>query len=178
MAKSKINYDPDVFEITDDYYTEEVPGKGLGVFANRDFVPGEIVLYIPGVITNIDSEGGSSYCMEIQRKGYVIEPYYPGALVNHSCNPNCELKADENQCWITAIAHIRTGQELSYDYGWNLSDLDFDDIKRCRCGSLNCRGFMLAAEDIESYLKMRMKRLDKSKASKPQKRKKKATAKT
>lgn len=37
--------------------------------------------------------------------------------INHSCNPNCEATIHDGHVWIHAIRAIKSGEELSYDYG-------------------------------------------------------------
>jgi len=64
-------------------------------------------------------------------------------LINHSCDPNCEVEIIRGHIWITAIKDIKKGEELGYDYGY-----DYDDFKDhpCKCGSKNCIGYIVAEE--------------------------------
>jgi SET domain-containing protein len=67
--------------------------------------------------------------------------------INHSCKPNCETEVIRGRIWIRSLRRILPGEELSYDYciGRDPEDApDVDDIYRCRCGLLRCRGTMLA----------------------------------
>jgi len=65
--------------------------------------------------------------------------------INASCSPNCYtqiITAGENKrIVIYAKRDIRRGEELCYDYKFNLEE---DQCKRipCHCGAVNCRGFM------------------------------------
>jgi SET domain-containing protein len=74
----------------------------------------------------------------------VIDGNGIAALINHSCDPNCEAAEIRGRVWITAIRHIRAGEELTYDY--NLYDGDGDVL--CRCGSRNCRGSLYSEQEI------------------------------
>ena len=47
-------------------------------------------------------------------------------LINHSCDPNCEVTGTGLKIWIYAIRDIKKGEELSYDYGFNF-DKDYKD---------------------------------------------------
>lgn len=68
----------------------------------------------------------------------------PARFINHSCDPNCEVDQDEeNRIWICAIRNIKTGEELSYNYGYDLES--YKDYP-CLCGSSNCVGYMVAEE--------------------------------
>lgn len=74
----------------------------------------------------------------------VIDGNGIAALINHSCNPNCETNEIRGRVWIIAIRDIRAGEELTYDY--NLYDGDGDSP--CRCRARNCRGSLYSDEEI------------------------------
>ena len=57
-------------------------------------------------------------------------------LINHSCNPNCEVVGKGLKLWIESIKNIQKGEELSYDYGFSF-DKNYRDFP-CRCNSSNC----------------------------------------
>ena len=65
-------------------------------------------------------------------------------LINHSCNPNCEVTGKGLKLWIHAIRNIKKGEELSYDYGFGF-DEDFKNYP-CKCGSKNCVGYIVRSE--------------------------------
>ena len=48
--------------------------------------------------------------------------------INHACRPNCYVDIAGHHIWIRASRHIRTGEELTYDY-------NTDGVAgiRCRC---------------------------------------------
>ena len=62
-------------------------------------------------------------------------------LINHSCDPNCEVFGSGLKVWVYAIKNIKEGDELSYDYGFSF-DKDFKQYP-CRCKSKNCVGFII-----------------------------------
>ena len=62
-------------------------------------------------------------------------------LINHSCNPNCEVFGTGLKIWVYAMKNIKKGDELSYDYGFSF-DEDYKQFP-CRCGSSNCVGFII-----------------------------------
>ena len=43
-------------------------------------------------------------------------------LINHSCDPNCEVFGSGLQIWVYAMKNIKKGEELSYDYGFNYDE--------------------------------------------------------
>ena len=48
------------------------------------------------------------------------------------------------EIWIEAIAEINPGDQLTIDYGWPA-----DSAIPCRCGAINCRGWIVAEEELE-----------------------------
>ena len=62
-------------------------------------------------------------------------------LINHSCNPNCEVAGTGLKVWVYAIRDIKEGEELSYDYGFGYDEY-YKDFP-CRCGSKNCVGYIV-----------------------------------
>lgn len=67
----------------------------------------------------------------------------PARWLNHSCAPNCEAELDAGRIWIAALRDLAAGEELTFNYGYDLTDYrDFP----CRCGSAACVGFMVAEE--------------------------------
>ena len=66
--------------------------------------------------------------------------------INHSCDPNCDAVIDEKRIWIEAIRDIEPGEELAYDYEYELKERHTPALKRrypCNCGARNCRGTLL-----------------------------------
>ena len=74
-------------------------------------------------------------------------------LINHSCNPNCEVEIINNEIWISAIKNIKKNTELSYNYGYSY-DTDYVD-HICKCGSSNCVGYIL---DEDHWPKLKNKK--------------------
>tara|TARA_Y100001960_G_C14109144_1_gene556640 strand:+ start:106 stop:564 length:459 start_codon:yes stop_codon:yes gene_type:complete len=62
-------------------------------------------------------------------------------LINHSCNPNCEVLEHNKQLWIFAMKDIKKNEELTYDYGFSF-DQDYKQYV-CKCGSKNCVGYIV-----------------------------------
>lgn len=67
-------------------------------------------------------------------------------FINHSCDPNCDAVIEEGRIWIEAIRDIAPGEELAYDYAYELKERHTPAAKRrfpCNCGAGNCRGTLL-----------------------------------
>jgi SET domain-containing protein len=67
----------------------------------------------------------------------------PARFLNHSCSPNCEAQLVDGRIWIVARQAIRPGEEITFNYGYDL--VDYRDHP-CQCKSPNCVGFMVAEE--------------------------------
>jgi hypothetical protein len=130
--------------------TKESPGKGKGLYAARDFKPGEEILYID--LTRIKKTYTQG---EIERSGidsdhwdyigdgkYVLD-YSPASYVNHSCDPNAYFEFTEpGKKYLIAIKHIKKGEEITVDYTLGAPDQIDNETwtLKCKCGSKNCRG--------------------------------------
>ena len=124
---------------------------GKGVFARRIYRASAMIGEILGHV--IDQAGyGSEYCMDIG-DGLSLEPEPPFCYVNHSCEPNCEFdwfvfaesasQSSRRRAFLFALREIRPGEELTIDYGWSASS-----AIRCSCGAPNCRGWIVAEDEV------------------------------
>ncbi len=82
--------------------------------------------------------------------------YNTARLINHSCDPNCEVDGIGLKLWIYAIKDIKKNEELTYDYGFSF-DKDYKDFP-CRCGAKRCVGFI-----VNSQSRWRIKKSKKKK---------------
>ena len=122
-----------------------------GLCAARDIKKGEkIIEYIGKKITNEKAEKDSKYGYDVTylftlNKKYLLDgdfKFNTARLVNHSCDPNCEvLDTSKTKIWISPMRNIKKNEELSYDYGFSY-DSNYKDHK-CKCGSKNCVGFII-----------------------------------
>ena len=84
--------------------------------------------------------------------------YNTARLINHSCDPNCEVDGVGLKLWIYAIKDIKKNEELTYDYGFSF-DKDYKDFP-CRCGAKKCVGFI-----VNSQSRWRIKKSRKRKST-------------
>jgi uncharacterized protein len=67
-------------------------------------------------------------------------------FINHSCDPNCDAVIEDGRIWIETIRDVGAGEELVYDYAYELRQRHTAAAKRrypCNCGARACRGTML-----------------------------------
>lgn len=103
-----------------------------------------------------DADTGHTFLFTLNDT-YVIDANLHGndaRWINHSCAPNCEAVHDEDDdgdpardaIYIEAIRAIRTGEELTYNYGIALAEAHTAKMKKlwaCHCGASGCTGTML-----------------------------------
>lgn len=144
-----------------------------GVFAARDIKKGtKIIEYVGRKLTKKESDvvyeeqlkkheqdknQGTVYIFELNKK-YDIDgnvEWNTAKYINHSCNPNCEVEIIKDHIWIIALRDIKKGEELSYDYGYDLEN--YEDHE-CKCGSDNCVGYIVSQEDWPKLKKILAKK--------------------
>jgi hypothetical protein len=126
---------------------------GKGVFAKRAFRRGEVIGVIQGIVCD-DPQYGSPYCMDLGGQR-TLEPIPPFRYVNHSCQPNAEIIGLEfaqggrtDQLLLEALEDILAGAEIRIDYAWRR-----EHAITCQCGSPNCRGLVVSAEEVQQFAK-------------------------
>lgn len=139
------------------------PIHSVGVFTTSPIrTRTRIVEYDGERITNREAdrryEGASrTYLYALEDGKTVIDGRGTGALLNHSCDPNCEIQEMGGRAWIYAMRNIAAGEELVWDYNLHGDD----DPAPCHCGSHNCRGTMYS-EDWMKRIQRRAARKKKS----------------
>ena len=127
---------------------------GTGGFARVDFAAGAPVLeYVGEKITKTESlrrcEANNEFIFalddEFDLDGNVS--WNPARFLNHSCAPNCDAEMDDDgRIWIVAARAIKAGEELTFNYGYDLDE--YRDYP-CRCGAVGCVGYIVAEEFFE-----------------------------
>jgi uncharacterized protein len=123
---------------------------GVGGFAKTDLPAGTRVLeYVGEKIAKAESlrrcELNNEYIFALD-DGFDLDGNVarnPARFLNHSCAPNCEAELDAGRIWIAALRNIKAGEELTFNYGY-----DLDDYREhpCCCGTPECVGFIVAEE--------------------------------
>ena len=122
-----------------------------GLYASCDIKKGtRIIEYKGKIITVKQSETSSKfdnskaiYLFNINKR-FDLDgdfKFNTARLINHSCNPNCEVFGSGLKVWVYALKNIKKGDELSYDYGFSF-DKDYKDYP-CRCNSKKCVGYIV-----------------------------------
>jgi hypothetical protein len=132
--------------------TKETQGSGNGLFAMEDIKKGDYIIEYVGRIVN--KEQDNVYGMKISDMDLWIDPRKStGCLakyMNHSCEPNCNLEqwavdGLPRMCFF-AIEDIKSGEELTFDYNWELKavskDMFVKSATKCKCWKPKCRVYI------------------------------------
>ncbi|NQZ85489.1 MAG: SET domain-containing protein-lysine N-methyltransferase [Nanoarchaeales archaeon] len=136
--------------------------NGTGVFALRNFLKKEIILFLDGEIwkkknyeeydENLDPRGGPiSRC---DKYNYFLKSNSSWVYINHNCDSNSGLINDKT---LVAKRDIKKGEEITQDY----STLDIEAIKggkkrldmECECGSTKCRRIITSFDLLDEKIK-------------------------
>ncbi|MCX6902363.1 MAG: SET domain-containing protein-lysine N-methyltransferase [Verrucomicrobia bacterium] len=126
------------------------PIHGLGGFARVDLPAGLRVIEYQG--QRITKQQSIEFCREGNPFVFRLDEesdlngdvgWNPARYLNHSCSPNCEAELIEGKIWIVACRDIKAGEEVTFDYGYDLEDYREHP---CQCGSPQCVGYIVAAE--------------------------------
>ena len=145
------------------------PIHGSGVYAAK-YIPNEaqIIEYVGEYINKEESETRSwdqfakheesndaaVYIFNLNEKWDLDGnlPWNNARLINHSCEPNCEALTEGEQIFIYALRDIEKGEELFFDYGF---DLESYEDHPCLCGTESCVGYIVA-QDFWPQLKVKL----------------------
>ena len=122
-----------------------------GLYANCDIKKGTKIIEYKGKIISVKKSaedpkfdnGKAIYLFNINKRLDLDGDFKfnTARLINHSCNPNCEVAGTGLKVWVYAIRDIKKNEELSYDYGFSF-DKDYKQFP-CKCGAKNCVGYIV-----------------------------------
>jgi SET domain-containing protein len=132
--------------------------QGLGAFATRRIPAGtRLIEYAGERLTSkqaddrypdVPGERHHTFLFAID-DDVVIDAAVDGneaRFINHSCDPNCDAVVEDGRIWIETIRDVEPGEELAYDYAFELEERHTPAAKRlypCNCGASTCRGTLL-----------------------------------
>lgn len=142
--------DPRPSPITDWIIFQPSPIHGVGGFARVDISAGtRIIEYTGEKITKKESllrcerHNECIFALDDERDLDGNAPSNPARFLNHSCQPNCEALLEQGRIWIMSLRQIRAGEELTFNYGY-----DLEDYRQypCSCRAAGCVGYIVAEE--------------------------------
>ncbi len=132
--------------------------QGKGSFAARRIRPGQRIMEYAGERIGHDEAdrrydekkmGRHHTFLFTLDKKTVIDGNRRGndaRYINHSCDPNCEAVTVDDRIFIYALKNIQPGLELAYDYKYERTDEDDEELEsfyKCHCGARKCRGTIM-----------------------------------
>jgi SET domain-containing protein len=125
-------------------YAAPSPIHGRGLFARADVPAGtDFVEYDGPRLPRKEgirlAEGGNDYMFRLDRRTDIdgSVAWNLGRHANHGCSPNAKSVKVDGRIWLRALRDIRRGEEITYDYGYELKR---DTEIPCRCGQEGCTG--------------------------------------
>ncbi len=115
---------------------------GKGVFAKKEFKPGEKILQFRGRIytrkeylSKVNPE--KCHYMQIGEDMFLGPTTSPDNFVNHCCEPNAALKIHKGKAFLVAVNTIAVEQEITFDYSTSMAEEHWE--MDCACGVPSCR---------------------------------------
>lgn len=112
------------------------PGLGRGLYATHSIAQGDFVAEYTGRrISTVHADTlKTRYLFEIDSEWTIDGSSRTNIAryINHSCMPNCEAEIHDGHVLIHATKSIRTGEEITIDYGEEYFD-EFIRPTGCKC---------------------------------------------
>ncbi len=109
---------------------------GLGLFTLVPIPKGKrIIEYTGPFVTNeeVERRTRGKYFFGVNSKWTIdgTPRSNTARYINHSCRPNCEALISGRRVWIWSKRAIKSGEELSYNYGKDYFDIHLGDACKC-----------------------------------------------
>ena len=126
---------------------------GLGGFANTNIPKGTRAIEYLG--EKIDKQESVRRCQASNQYISALNDredldgnvdWNPARFINHSCAPNCEVEWEGGHIWIVAKRDIKAGEEITFNYGYDL--VDYREYP-CTVRRPECIGYIVAEEFFE-----------------------------
>lgn len=127
-----------------------------GVFTDRSFEPNTIIRKIQGKkitreeLNKLTPEQQNNV-LQIGKDLFLNLEKETEFFINHSCTPNCYIKAIVNSAFLMALKPIAKGEEITFDYSLTSTDDKESWMMLCNCHKYKCRkeisGFELMPEE-------------------------------
>lgn len=139
---------------------KEAPGKGVGVYALRDFSEGDEVLVYDGRLVAfrdipLPLRHEDDYFLQVGPDAYLTRPGGVGHHVNHACDPNCIVHITPTTVRLVALRPIAVGDEVTFDYATTSTEGPATWTLTCRCGSGGCRGIVSGFQTVPVEIQRR-----------------------
>lgn len=111
-----------------------------GLFAEKNFAKGEIIIAINGIITNRPTkysiQTDKNKHIDVLQARWPIPAQYFWIFINHSCDPNGYINSHD--LTFCSLRHVEKGEQLFFNY--NTTEWMLADPFKCECNSRQCSG--------------------------------------
>jgi hypothetical protein len=149
-------------------YLAETAERGIGVFAAREFAPGDIVMmdfdanYYDQVLSYKElcaQKIDLKYPLQVGPDRFRVPSGSLDDFLNHSCDPAAGIRMYPHGIVVVALRPIRMHEEVTFDYSTYLNN-PYEHLI-CRCGAKECRGIVgnfdtLPKDRQERYMALRV----------------------
>lgn len=119
-------------------YLSPAGGKGLGVFTDRTFQLGEILLCFQGPRIPAEEVTDFTHTIQVDVSTFLGASGGLDDYVNHSCRPNAGIRSSAAELELVALRRIEPGEEVTFDYSTCI-ELE-PELPSCGCRTSSCRG--------------------------------------
>jgi len=109
----------------------QIPGAGLGLYAEREFLKGEKIVEYTGELLSHDEfderyghESLGAYGITLNDSWVIDAAKTSAGVARYACDyhgsgrrPNAEYESNDHEIWIVAKRTIQPGEEIFTDYG-------------------------------------------------------------
>lgn len=125
---------------SDSPYVVKRTDTGLGLFAREPIPAGERIIEYKGPLVSNEEvyrRKNGKYFFGLNTKWSIdgTPRSNIARYINHSCSPNAEAYVSGRKIWIWSKKAIKSGEEITYDYGKEYFD---DHIKPVGCKCKQC----------------------------------------
>jgi uncharacterized protein len=141
-------------------YLAETADRGLGVFAAKEFAPGDVVMmdfdgdYYEQVLSYRELCERSielKYPLQVGSDLFRVPSGSMDDFTNHSCDPNTGIRMYPHGTVVLAIRMVGMHAEITFDYSTYLNN-PYEKI-RCRCATSTCRGIIDNFDTLQRELR-------------------------
>jgi hypothetical protein len=142
-------------------YNDHLETKQNGLFCNVDIPANVPILEITGTVYAEHNLPDPNHPAILQIGPNIFIGPSGGVddYINHSCNPNCLVRATGQRALLFSMYTIKAGTELTFDYSTTSTDT-LDKWKMdCSCNEFNCRKVISGYQYLDESLKEKYKKL-------------------
>lgn len=131
--------------------------NGKGIFAEREFAPGEVLFEVTGRFISGDEDEDISgtdrdNAFRFDEDSYITPGDSIGAFLNHSCEPNAKVVKKDDRLFVVAADAVHKGAEVLIDYS-TITAADDTWEMPCNCGNETCRGVVKSFDKLPAALR-------------------------